>query len=246
MCASMDIVRVPGQGIQMERLDAVSVALAYFEAKRVVIAAGFGSEIDWQETQSVYEITEHTFLREGAWVILAAGISEQVVRSRFDAISSAFYSWSCAELIAANRDQCREKALRVFGHTGKIEAICRLAEHLTSQGITSVTEQLVEQGPQYLECLEYIGPVTSFHLAKNLGLDVAKEDRHLRRLAASCGYQNAAFMCSEISDMSFDPVRVVDVVLWRFATLQPSNVQLFKDWATVPLSASASCCCAVA
>jgi len=214
----------------MTRPDPVSVTLAYFEAKRAIIAAGFGAEIDWQESQSIMEITEHSFLREGAWVILAAGISEQVVRSRFDAIGAAFYDWKSASLIAEHRDECREAAIRVFAHKGKIEAICRLAEHLADNGLETVKEQVVENGPRYLECLEYIGPVTSFHFAKNLGVDVAKEDRHLRRLAALCGYRDAACMCEEVARMALDPVRVVDVVLWRFATLHTSYQRMFSEW----------------
>jgi len=67
-----------------------------------------------------------------------------------------------------------------------------------------------------LRCLPYIGEITSYHLAKNLGADVAKPDRHLVRFAASQGFSDVHTLCSAISQVSGDPLRVVDVVLWRF------------------------------
>jgi len=39
-----------------------------------------------------------------------------------------------------------------------------------------------------LRSFPYIGGVTAFHLAKNLGADLAKPDRHLSRLAAAQGF----------------------------------------------------------
>jgi hypothetical protein len=44
-----------------------------------------------------------------------------------------------------------------------------------------------------------IGPVTSFNLAKNIGLDVAKADRHLSRLAANVGFSDVPSLCRCIS-----------------------------------------------
>ena len=38
------------------------------------------------------------------------------------------------------------------------------------------------EGVNYLTTFDQIGPVTAFHLAKNLGLDVVKPDRPLVRM----------------------------------------------------------------
>jgi hypothetical protein len=65
----------------------------------------------------------------------------------------------------------------------------------------------------------FIGPITSFHLAKNLGLPVAKSDRHLVRLANAVGFEDVQSMCRNISSFTGDPVPVVDIVLWRFSAI---------------------------
>jgi hypothetical protein len=65
------------------------------------------------------------------------------------------------------------------------------------------------------------------HLAKNLGLPVAKPDRHLVRIAGAAGYPNVDALCKDISEITQHPPSVVDVVLWRFATIQPSYLDSF-------------------
>ncbi len=72
-----------------------------------------------------------------------------------------------------------------------------------------------------------IGPITSFHLAKNLGYPVAKADRHVQRLSDELGFRDAQQLCQYLSEWSGEPVPVVDVVLWRYATLAPNYLTHF-------------------
>lgn len=81
----------------------------------------------------------------------------------------------------------------------------------------------------YLQTYDFIGPVTAYHLAKNLGLDVAKEDRHLARMAGALGFQCGTDLCEAIADHLHETVRVVDVVLWRFATLEPEYCSILQE-----------------
>jgi hypothetical protein len=67
-----------------------------------------------------------------------------------------------------------------------------------------------------LQRLPYIGEVTSWHLAKNIGADVSKPDRHLVRVAARFGYADVSSMCKDISSAVGDKMSVADLVLWRF------------------------------
>jgi hypothetical protein len=70
-----------------------------------------------------------------------------------------------------------------------------------------------------LRKLPFIGPVTSYHLAKNLGIDVVKRDRHLVRLAVHLGFSSAEEMCGAFGDQVGEPISVVDIVLWRYCVL---------------------------
>src|SRR4029077_4258422 len=200
----------------------------YFTAKAVVIRAGYLPEIRWQESVSFDVLAESDFLREYAWVVLTCGMRESVVRGKFGMLSQCFWNWESASAIAATTDTCRRLALGVFNHEGKIDAILRVASSLAQGRFDAFREALRNDLLGELERLPYIGRVTRYHLAKNLGMDVAKPDRHLCRIARSLGFQSPHDLCTCIADATGDGVRVVDLVLWRFATLKSSYVAELK------------------
>ena len=199
--------------------DVRHLASLYLDAKRAVVQRGFGWEIDWQASLEFDRLTESTFLQEAAWVVLTAGMRESVVRRRFNDVSEAFFQWSSAKDIVDSRRQCRHRALAVFNHRAKIEAILGIAHRTACLSFEWIKSRILEQGVSYLRRLPFIGPVTSFHLAKNIGLQTAKPDRHLVRIAALFGFPSAQTMCETIAQEVCDSVSVIDVVLWRYATL---------------------------
>jgi len=200
----------------------------YISAKRAVVEAGYLPEIIWQESVSFDAIGEPEFLREYAWVVLTCGMRESVVRQRFDLFSRCFWSWECSSKITATAEACRRLALGVFNHQRKIDAILHVTDSLAEVGFESFRECLRNDPLKELQRLPYIGPVTRFHLAKNLGMDVAKPDRHLCRIVRSLGFQSAQDLCTCIAQETGEAVRVVDLVLWRFATLKRSYVAELK------------------
>ncbi|MFZ5621442.1 MAG: hypothetical protein ACOY5W_10500 [Pseudomonadota bacterium] len=200
---------------------------AYGVARREVIQAGYAEEIIWQELRTPNQVSEQEFLEQYAWVVLSSGMKEAVIRRRFGAIKRAFMEFSSAHSIVRNVNRCRKSALSVFAHERKIEAICDTARWLSTIGIWSVVAGLKNEGPKYLAQLPYMGPATSFHLAKNLGLDVVKPDRHLVRIAETAGYCSVDELCKYISTHVSEKISVVDTVLWRFATLNPRYHELF-------------------
>ncbi|CAN0576693.1 unnamed protein product, partial [Ectocarpus sp. 12 AP-2014] len=79
------------------------------------------------------------------------------------------------------------------------------------------TKQAILIDPiEELQNFAHIGPITVWHLAKNLGLNVAKPDRHLARLSAQIGFIDADDLCSRLADQSDEPKKVVDLILWRY------------------------------
>lgn len=201
---------------------------AYMTAKESVIEAGFADEIDWQHHLDFGDVTEQAFLREAAWVILSAGMKETVVRAKFPAISRAFLDWSSAHEIAGRAKECRQAALLVVSHEGKTEAILFLASEVARSGFEHVRRCITGGAVEYLRSFPYLGPATACHLAKNLGLNVVKPDRHLVRIATRAGYTSPIAMCNDISTVVGDKQAVVDVVLWRYATLNRSYLATFS------------------
>ncbi len=200
----------------------------YLEAKETVIAQGFAAEIDWQDGLDFDDVTESNFLQEAAWVILSSGMRETVIRRKFPAVSKAFLHWRSAKEIVAERRTCRCRCLSVFAHEGKADAILQVAEIVGSIGYEAVREKIQRKGVAFLQEFAYLGPATSYHLAKNLGLNVAKPDRHLVRVSQALGYGSAQELCQAIADLTGERIPVVDLVIWRFATLDRDYVAFFQ------------------
>lgn len=204
------------------------LASAYLTAKEKVIELGFASEIDWQHNLSFEALTESALLREAAWVILSSGMRESVVRAKFSALSAAFCEWRSARVILSRKSSCRQKALAIFAHEGKIESIIQVAEEIGLYGFGKVKAQLASHGIDYIHKFQYMGPATSLHLAKNIGLPVVKPDRHLMRVAKVAGYDTPIEMCNQIARVIGDKISVVDLVIWRYATLHRNYLSLFS------------------
>ncbi|GMN03051.1 hypothetical protein MTsPCn3_17820 [Erythrobacter sp. MTPC3] len=62
--------------------------------------------------------------------------------------------------------------------------------------------------------MPWIGPITVYHLAKNLGADVAKPDVHLERLARG-DKTTSQTLCRRLSRWTGYRVATIDTVLWR-------------------------------
>jgi len=188
----------------------------YATAKSHLGDSAFESEIEWQASRTLDKFTEQDLLREAAWVILCSGFRESVVRNSFSFISLCFCEWESAATISASSELCRATALTVFRNERKINAIVRTALYIDAVGFESYRIEILEDPILALRRLPYIGGVTAYHLAKNLGANVAKPDRHLVRLAASQGFYDVHSLCSTIAKETGDPLSVVDIILWRF------------------------------
>jgi hypothetical protein len=189
----------------------------YLAAKRFVIDAGYAAEIAWQTHTRISEVTSCTFVREAAWVILSAGMRESVVRRRFPALTAALHNFQPAAI--AHDPDVRNAALGAFHHERKIDAVLAIAALAHRMGTHGIRRSLVDDPARLLQRLPYMGPAVSRHLAKNLGLPVAKPDRHLVRLASAAARTDPDHLCAEIAHWLGDPIAVVDIVLWRWATL---------------------------
>jgi hypothetical protein len=166
-----------------------------------VVSAGYSQEIEWQRNLRPCADSE-VFFMETCWVILNSGMKEQIARKIWNRIQDA---WAVGQDIS-----------EVFGHTGKVAAIKYVRENksrLFSEYLTA------DDKLSYLEKIPFIGKITKYHLAKNLGHDCVKPDRHLVRIAAMYGKQPDEF-CEKLSEETREKKCVIDIVLWRAANLK--------------------------
>lgn len=211
----------------------------YREAHNFISKSVFAEELRWQSVLKFSDLSEQDFLRETAWVILCSGFREATLRKLFSTISLCFCDWESAAIITERSALCRATALDVFGNRKKIDSILAICAMVAQQGFVTVKDRISARPMEELRGLPFIGPVTSWHLAKNLGFDVAKPDRHLERLALHLGFADTHAMCAQVAAVTGQSQAVIDLVLWRFVE---QNQGRFRAGLHINTKASGRCC----
>ena len=175
-------------------------AIDYLKLKARLIDLGYAEEIDWAENVGPCQ-NYNIFAYEAMWVILNSGMKNQIARQ----IEQRIYH-------ALNNNQPISSA---FGHNGKVKAIEYILENKKR---LFYEYENAEDKVEYLKSLPWIGDITKYHLAKNLGLDVCKPDRHLVRIAGKYNLTPIE-LCQRLADATGDRIGVVDIVLWRAGNL---------------------------
>lgn len=172
----------------------------YQNAHNRVVAAGYQSEINWCRDMTTLEAcTPESFFEQYVWCVLNAGMKEQVARK----IYARYFE---------------TQNLETIGHLGKRAAI--------AEGVVEYSHWFSElkKNPdkiEYLQSLPWIGPITKYHLARNIGIDCVKPDRHLLRLAEYYGFDSPLAMCEEIQRfVPYERLGTIDVILWRDCNLR--------------------------
>jgi hypothetical protein len=197
-------------------------------ASQYIEDANLQGEVEWQRSTVWHAFLESDLLREAAWVIACSGFREATVRKAFDYMSLCFCDWESADSIVANASLCVNAARRVFDNDRKLSAIIGVAGRIKDVGFADLKAEILRDPLAQLQAFDYIGPTTCWHLAKNLGLDSAKPDRHLNRLAAQFGFDDAFTFCMYLADEFGEQIRVVDFVLWRYAADNPVAIARFR------------------
>jgi hypothetical protein len=174
----------------------------YTKIKAYVLDAGFSWEI--LEVEQVLKFpcsSKEVFLKQYIWVIVNAGLKYQVGVQIFYRILFALHFQKPLEM--------------AFNNKKKTDAIYFVINNLTAifHNYKNAQDKI-----SFLEKLPFIGPTTKYHLARNLGHNICKPDRHLVRISESY-HITPNELCSSVSEISGDPIGVVDVILWRAANL---------------------------
>jgi hypothetical protein len=180
-----------------------NLGLYYQQALERVIRAGYQEEINWcRNIPKFEECTPERFFEQYVWCVLNAGMREQVARKIWEKYLTTLDPLT-------------------IGHLGKRKAIEQgLKEYVNWFGELKCAKDPIE----YLVTLPWIGDVTKYHLARNIGFDCVKPDRHLVKIAEHFGYISPYRMCLDIQkSIPQERLGVIDVVLWRDSNLRTTN-----------------------
>lgn len=174
--------------------------------ERVVSAVtdrGHGDDIEWAENLAP-PTNADAFAREVIFVICNSGMKNTVARGIYDRVMLAI--------------DTGRSARTAFGHPGKsaaIDDVWRAREILL---IGFQVRRTDGERLAYLGTIPWIGGITKYHLAKNFGMQVAKPDVHLQRLADTFE-TTPQELCEELARHTGYKVATVDTLLWRAAAI---------------------------
>lgn len=172
----------------------------FWRLRQQVVDAGYGDEIIWQESVKEPD-TADEFMWQYIWVVISSGMKNQIARIIEQRIVEA-YNWKWA-------------ISTVFNHKGKVKAI----DNMIANHDRIFDEYLeAEDKLAFLKSLPYIGDITKYHLAKNLGVDCVKPDRHLVRISAMYN-ETPQSICERLARETGYRVATVDLILWRAGNL---------------------------
>lgn len=162
--------------------------------------AGYDDDIAWAEDLKP-PVCPEDFATETIFVICNSGMRFTTARRIYDKVIGAL--------------RFGHPVSDVFGHAGKaaaIETIWRDRARLFAE-YKAASDKLA-----FLESLPWIGGITKYHCAKNFGLQFAKPDVHLQRLADTLETTPQA-LCEDLAKTCGYKVATVDTLLWRAAAL---------------------------
>lgn len=188
------------------------------EKARIMAVEEYARDYEWvdQRTWStVKDLGAENFLLEHAYVVLCSGFKNSTVEGFWQRYVDAWARWTCWEEMDV------EVAVKVcntfFRNKAKNKAIGDACLRMQKVGWWNVVADISFMGVDSLRAWPWIGDITKFHLARNLGMDVVKPDRHLVRWADHLGYETPLALCEEIHRLTGERIGTVDLVLWRSA-----------------------------
>ena len=192
----------------------------YKQAKQFIIEQGYQWEIDLVYSRTWEQAQPDHFFAQYCFVVFNAGMKNQVAQKIYEKFMATMDMELDGETMQETAD-ARIKSLdvSVIGHEGKRGAIRDAIKSYRRWFKELQIKKNNERRVEYLETLPWIGKITKYHLARNLGIDVAKPDRHLVRLCEKFGFENVQEMCGYISKSTGDRIGVVDLILWRGSNL---------------------------
>lgn len=202
--------------------------LVYFKLANSFVQTHHKEDFDRIANTNFDTISPEFFFNEYIWVVYASGFSSKIVSKLYPKLLDA-YKPARDEFLDCNkyridneaREWCKKKPLSIIANKAKVNAVFEMSGRegsiLSCFGSWDEYKQSIDN-PTKLQRLPYIGPITCYHLARNLGqLEWVKPDLHLTRLAKHWGFTDPIDMCKTIQKEVNMPLGLIDLVLFYAA-----------------------------
>jgi hypothetical protein len=174
-----------------------------------------------QEIEWIRSITEDTFnnidsqsfLEQYCWVVYVSGFQVNIIEAIFGELKEDFKDFNLDEL--KNMTDIRT-VRKVFNSPRKAECFLKGSHMIANEGFDKFKKHVKEGGVDELEKLPGIGPITKYHLARNIGLiDTEKSDIWMKRAAEMCATNTSKLVDFLVGEYKLKR-RVVDAIIWRY------------------------------
>jgi hypothetical protein len=175
----------------------MDIALYQAAREQMLSDPQWAGQIEWSESVQRPR-TPEDMARELIFVIANSGMKNTVARTIYRRVMDAL--------------EAGQHPSTVFGHIGKAAAMAMIwqdRKRLFDELAALADEDIVD----WCGKLPHIGKITRHHAAKNLGVDTAKPDRWVERVAALSN-ETVPHLCERIARVTGDRVATVDLVIW--------------------------------
>lgn len=167
------------------------------------------------------EVKESRLVEEYIWCVLVSGFRARTISNIWDKIKLFTNQFNLSYCVS-NPVIVEKALLSVFNNRRKVNNISTGLRYLNHVGSDEWLHK-IKNDYNVLQSLPGIGPVVCYHLARNLGVDVAKPDLWLLRMCKWFGYpethEGVQDFCKSISDITDHRIGQVDGIIWDFCSL---------------------------
>ncbi len=202
----------------------------YFEAALKFVEQHYPEQLETLSSTKFEDVDDNFFFQEYVWVVHATGFSAKAVGKFIPRLLSAYGQWQ--SLASVEFSEVMRYVAPVCNNSQKAKAVHATAK-LMQKGIDGPNgigwdawKKANLNSPELLSKLPYIGKVTCFQLARNIGLlEFIKPDLHLVRMAKHWGFKDCVTMCETLQKEHESnsgkrlPLGIIDLVLWYSASV---------------------------
>jgi hypothetical protein len=197
----------------------------YFKGALAFARANYQEAIDRISNTKFDEISPTSFFDEYVWAVYVSGFRASTISKIWDRLMGN-YRWLCISSQRPNQPSdlfdIKQKAMAIFANERKVDAVIKGAgiiwNGVKEMGWQAWKEQNLST-PEKLQTLPFIGKITCYHLARNIGLlQYVKPDVHLERMAKHWQYESPQKMCEHLGELHGLQPGIVDLVLWYAAS----------------------------
>ena len=196
------------------------------------------------QTTSISEMSEDRIYQEICWIVYSSGFKNEIIQKYWPKITEAYFNFEIKKIIEEYPDLesgatiiCKKSNFKNLNKAKwclyNANRVSHMNENLNDSGLKAVLKTITKM--DVLEIYEIlpdlrrqlglkgIGPVTIFHLLKNVGVDIFKPDIHVSRILDHIGffkeiksYREVYCILKQISDEMQIEVSSLDTALFVY------------------------------